>query len=118
PHPDSTHHLVFNNVNSLMQRLPNTMYLNGHSIVAATIPTGTILYHGRTNDTAPTGHEWLAFDFEHSYMFCWGPCYVISYMATRDLRLAYLDGVSAANLRSGTYDTQDILIWGKPRPDK
>ncbi|KAI0063263.1 hypothetical protein BV25DRAFT_408727 [Artomyces pyxidatus] len=118
PHPDSTNHLIFNNVNSLMQRWPNTMYLNGHSIVAATIPTGTILYHGRRNETAPTGHEWLAFDFEHSYMFCLAQCYVISYMVTRDLRLAYLDGVSAANLRSGTYDTQDILIWGKPRPDK
>ncbi|KAI0057922.1 hypothetical protein BV25DRAFT_1830679 [Artomyces pyxidatus] len=79
---------------------------------------GTVLYHGRRDDTVPTGHEWLAFDFDHSYMFCWGPCYVISYMVTRDLRLAYLDGLSAANLRSGTYDTQDILIWGRPRPDK
>ncbi|KAI0063281.1 hypothetical protein BV25DRAFT_1824332 [Artomyces pyxidatus] len=31
PHPDSTNHLIFNNVNSLMQRWPNTMYLNGSS---------------------------------------------------------------------------------------
>ncbi|KAI0058201.1 hypothetical protein BV25DRAFT_1830379 [Artomyces pyxidatus] len=118
PHLDSTHHLIFNDVASLRQRLPNTIHLNGHSVVAVIVPTGTILYHGRGNDSAPTGSEWLAFDFEHSHQECWGPCYVISYVTTRELRLAYLDGVSAANLGSGTFDTQDILIWGKPRLDK
>ena len=39
-------------------------------------------------------------------------------MTTRQLRLAYFDGSSAAKvIPSGTLDTQDIVIWGKVRPD-
>ncbi|KAI0043674.1 hypothetical protein FA95DRAFT_1628815 [Auriscalpium vulgare] len=118
PHPDATHNHLFNQVNSLMKRWPNTIYRNGHAIVAATIPTGTILYHGRTNSSVPNQPEWLGFDFEHSYLFCWNSCFVMSIMATRDLHLAYFDGTSAANLQDGTLDSQDIVIWGERRTDK
>ena len=39
-------------------------------------------------------------------------------MTTRSLRLAYFDGSSAAKVMfSGVMDTQDIVIWGKVRPD-
>ena len=39
-------------------------------------------------------------------------------MATRPLRLAYFDGSSASNVKSsGVMDAQDIVIWGKVRPD-
>ncbi|KAI0314483.1 hypothetical protein OF83DRAFT_1174711 [Amylostereum chailletii] len=118
PHPDATGNLIFNSVSSLLQRWPNSLHRNGHTIVPATIPAGTLLYHGRTNDSIPTIPEWLAFDFEHSYIFCRASCYVLSAVATRDLRLAYFDGMSAANLFDGSFDTQDVVLWGEPRPDK
>ena len=39
-------------------------------------------------------------------------------MTTRSLRLAYFDGSSAAKVSfSGVMDMEDIVIWGKVRPD-
>ena len=63
--------------------------------------------------------DWLATDPEHSFVFCRGKCYFYTYVTTRPLRLAYFDGSSAINSNSsgGTLDTQDIVIWGKVRPD-
>jgi hypothetical protein len=89
-------------------------------MVPATIPRGTILYHGRTDDHVPDVPDWLAFDFEHAYIFCMGPsgCYVISLQAKRDLRLLYFDGSSAAKMDDGPLDTQDIVARGKPQSDK
>jgi hypothetical protein len=87
-------------------------------MVPAIIPRGTILYHGRTDDHVPDVPDWLAFDFEHAYIFCMGPCYVMSLQARRDLHLLYFDGTSAGNMKDGTMDSQDIVAWGKPRPDK
>ena len=39
----------------------------GHTIVAASIAPGTVLYHGHPDNNIPTGPEWLAVDPEHSY---------------------------------------------------
>ena len=91
----------------------------GHTITAATVPPGTVLYHGRSNNDRPTTLDWLATDPEHSFIFCWGKCYLYTYVATRPLRLAYFDGSSAIKMTgSGVMDSQDIVIWGKVRPDK
>jgi hypothetical protein len=35
-----------------------------------------------------------------------------------ELNVVYFDGSSAANSPMGHQDTQDVIIWGKPRPDK
>jgi hypothetical protein len=93
------------------------LYNTGHSVVPAAVPPGTTLYHGRGNSSIPTQPEWLAFDPEHSYIFCGGECHLQTFVTTRELKLAYFDGNSAANLDSGTYDTMDLLLWGKLRPD-
>ncbi|KAF9788174.1 hypothetical protein BJ322DRAFT_611735 [Thelephora terrestris] len=114
----STGNLIFWSVNSLLQQWPNTRYINGHTITAAAVLPGTILYHGRGNDDRPVALDWLATDPEHSVVFCRSKCYLYTYVTTRALRLAYFDGSSAAKIRpSGVMDTQDILIWGKVRPD-
>ncbi|KAF8262595.1 hypothetical protein EI94DRAFT_1743210 [Lactarius quietus] len=119
PHPNSTHHLIFNSVSGLLQRWPNTFRRNGHSLVPATVPKGTILYHGRTEDQIPKSPDWVAFDFEHAYVFCiFGPSYVISFQARRDLRLVYFDGSSVALMKDGPLDSQHVIVWGRPRPDK
>ncbi|KAI9435512.1 hypothetical protein H4582DRAFT_2079616 [Lactarius indigo] len=118
PDPNSTYHLIFNSVSGLLHRWPNTLRRNGHSIVPATIPRGTILYHGRTDNRIPNEPDWLAFDFEHAYLFSRGPSYVISLQAKRDLLLVYFDGSSAAKMKDGPMDAQDVILWGRPRPDK
>ena len=85
----------------------------------ATIPKGTVLYHGRTDNRVPDVPEWFAFDFEHAYLFCFRPpCYVITLQPKRDLRLLYFDGSSAAKIDDGPMESQDIIAWEKPRPDK
>jgi hypothetical protein len=142
PNPNATDHIIFNSVNSLLQRWPNALRRNGascfmrhfrprrllshvkllrtpgHSIVPATIPKGTILYHGRADPEIPVSPDWLAFDFDHAYLFCRESCHVISMQAMRDLRLVYFDGLSAAKYKDGTLDSQDVILWGRPRPDK
>lgn len=80
----------------------------------ATIPKGTILYHGRRDNSVPTEPEWLAFDFEHSWLFAaFGEPWVLSLVSTRELHLMYFDGSSAAKMATGTIDSQDILVWGE-----
>lgn len=97
---------------------PHILPPAGHSIVPATIPTGTVLYHGRTDNHVPDVPEWFAFDFEHAFLFGISNCYVISVQAKRDLRLLYFDGASAAKMKDGPMDSQDIVAWWKPQPDK
>ena len=91
----------------------------GHSLVPATVPKGTILYHGRVDPRIPSSPDWLAFDFEHAYLLSLGSAgYVISLQVKRDLRLVYFDGTSAAKMKDGPMDSQDVILWGRPRPDK
>ena len=60
----------------------------------------------------------MATDPEHAFVFCREKCYLYTYVATRPLRLAYFDGSSGAKIvPSGVLDAQDIMIWGKVRPD-
>ncbi|KAH8993105.1 hypothetical protein EDB92DRAFT_2086455 [Lactarius akahatsu] len=118
PNPNSTHHLIFNSVSGLLQRWPNTLRRNGHSLVPATIPKGTILYHGRADSQIPISPDWVAFDFEHSAILCRRSCHMITLQAKRDLRLVYFDGLSAGKMKDGPLDSQDVLLWGRPRPDK
>lgn len=66
-------------------------------------------------DISPEGPEWLAADLEHSYLFS---AQLVTFVATRKLRLVYFDGSSAAKADFGTMDSQDILIWGKISKDK
>ena len=55
----------------------------------------------------------MAFDFEHAYIFAsfnaLVPGYVYEYVATRDLRLLYFDGSSAAKVY-GAFDSQDVVL--------
>ncbi|KZT66128.1 hypothetical protein DAEQUDRAFT_696085 [Daedalea quercina L-15889] len=109
---DATGNLVFQSMASLMQMRLNSRYPNGHSIVRATIPPGTLLYHGRSSDNFPSA-DWIAFDPEHSQVFARGDNGTLfTFATTRDLKLVYFDGCSG-NKATGVVDTQDILIWGE-----
>lgn len=91
----------------------------GHAIVPGIIPKGTLFYHGTSQNTLPTSHEWFATDPEHSYVFCPNDpkdeCWQFTLVTTRPLKVVYFDGSSAVKLPYGSLDTQDLLLWGEPR---
>ncbi|KAF9007435.1 hypothetical protein BDQ17DRAFT_1237861 [Cyathus striatus] len=125
PFENATSHLIFDTINSLLQHWTNTRYRNGHTIVPATLPAGTILYHGTYSNRIPINPEWVASDTEHARYFCLGHgttdnnrgCWQLTLVAKSPLKILYFDGSSAAKLEDGPIDTQDILLWGKSRPD-
>ncbi|KAI6033291.1 hypothetical protein EDC04DRAFT_2212710 [Pisolithus marmoratus] len=122
PNVNSTGHLIFETVNSLLQHWPNTRMRNGHNIVPGTVPPGTLLYHGTWHPGLPPGPDWTATDPEHSILFCRNTdgedgCWHLTLMTTRPLKVVYFDGSSAAKVSLGTMDTQDILAWGDVKPD-
>ena len=43
---------------------------------------------------------------------------MITLQAKRNIRLVYFDGLSAAKMKDGTLDSQDVLLWGRPEPEK
>lgn len=93
----------------------------GHNIVPGMIPIGTLLYHGTNGSrTIPSGPEWTAMDPEHSIFFVHGngSGWLLTLAATRPLKVLYFDGSSATKLPGGSMDTQDIVVWGEPRPER
>jgi hypothetical protein len=138
PNPNATSHLVFETVNSLLQRWPNTRMRNGeesktllaisplmymfpgHSVVPGTIPKGTLLYHGTYQNELPPGPDWAATDPEHSIVFCKGEledgCWHLTLATTRPLKVVYFDGSSAAKVEYGSMDAQDLIAWGTSQP--
>ncbi|KAK1574043.1 uncharacterized protein LY79DRAFT_524617 [Colletotrichum navitas] len=162
---------VFNEVHSAMRQWGSSVYHNGMGLIPATVPKGTLMYHGTNSNSTPEGYEWLAFEMEHSENFArsWrgrrpppgrgggphggrpvdptvqgqkplggedddddddddkrppkgpgrpgrpeGPVrgYLHTYRANRDLKLLYIDGMSAGKTAMGTLDTQDYLLRG------
>ncbi|KAF8170745.1 hypothetical protein K438DRAFT_2024317 [Mycena galopus ATCC 62051] len=120
PSPNATGHLVFDTVSSLLHHWQNTKFHSGHTIVPGTIPTGTLLYHGRNDPDVPSAREWVATDTEFARIFCAEPinCWLLTLVATRPLRVLYFDGSSATKMPDGPMDTQDLLTWGAVRPER
>ncbi|KAE9397444.1 hypothetical protein BT96DRAFT_1036046 [Gymnopus androsaceus JB14] len=118
PSENATGHLIFQSVSSLLQHWPNARYRNGHTIVPGTVPLGTVLYHGRSDANYPKGPEWTATDPEHSFLFCKRPCWHITVVTTRPLKVLYFDGSSAVKMHGGSMDGQDMLLWGERKTDK
>ncbi|KAJ3715780.1 hypothetical protein C8R42DRAFT_746018 [Lentinula raphanica] len=117
PSENATGHLIFQSVSSLLQHWPNARYRNGHTIVPGTIPIGTTLYHGRSDSNYPKGADWTATDPEHSFLFCKRPCWHLTLVTTRALKILYFDGSSAVKMHGGSMDSQDILLWGERKAE-
>ncbi|KAH8601197.1 hypothetical protein B0O99DRAFT_251013 [Bisporella sp. PMI_857] len=71
---------IFNTIHSSMRQWGSSVQHNGMSFFPATVPAGTLLYHGTVRDPRPvTGLEWLAFEIQHAEYFatprrrCWHP---------------------------------------------
>ncbi|KAI6017991.1 hypothetical protein BKA83DRAFT_4316728 [Pisolithus microcarpus] len=109
PSVNSTDHLIFETVSSLLQHWPNTRIRNG-----------TLLYHGTWHSELPPGPDWAAFDPDQSVIFCGGlveddRCWHLTFMTTRPLNIVYFDGNSTAKLSIGSLYSQDIVAWGNSR---
>ncbi|KZO92929.1 hypothetical protein CALVIDRAFT_540604 [Calocera viscosa TUFC12733] len=113
PDADETGHLIFDGVVGLLKHWSNIYHMNGHNVVPAFVTPGTLLFHGRGDAVSPAVPEWLSLDAEHSLIFTnhGNSGHLLTYAATRPLKLLYFDGASAY-YRSGTLDTQDVLIYG------
>ncbi|KAF2267401.1 hypothetical protein CC78DRAFT_512036 [Lojkania enalia] len=118
---------IFHSLATLLQTYPQTLFPNGHSIAAVTIPRNTLLYHGRhDNDTVPSP-EWLAFDVEMAYgiMGSMRDSRMLTYRTTKDIKALYFDGTSANLMGEGTMSQMVLLYngteniprrggWGRP----
>ncbi|KAK7052140.1 vesicle-associated membrane protein [Favolaschia claudopus] len=112
PNIDATGNRIFTSVSELMQLWPGTVVVQGHSLAPCTIPIGTVFYHGRGDPNIPTTPEWLAFDFEHSYMFAFGRVpHVLTFATKRELHVLDFDGLSAHM----SPDTQSVIMYGEVR---
>ncbi|PHH74265.1 hypothetical protein CDD82_5028 [Ophiocordyceps australis] len=129
-------HRIFNAVHSATRQWGSSLIHNGFSFFPATMPRGTLTYHGSLDSHSPTGPEWLAFEVEHAQIFAqaWllnvvqSPVrdqklltksssvqhdlqgYLHTYQANRDLNLLYVDGMSAGKSDLGTLDSQDLVL--------
>ncbi|CAE6415776.1 unnamed protein product [Rhizoctonia solani] len=108
---------IFNEVNGLLRQWGNALRPNGFSLMLASVPSQTLLYHARTDPDEPSSPEWFALDPEMSYGIYGGrqntSVFLRTYRTTSPLdRLLYFNGLSAALTSSGTIDSQDLLVPG------
>ncbi|RAL10285.1 uncharacterized protein BO97DRAFT_394385 [Aspergillus homomorphus CBS 101889] len=135
--PNANH--IFNSVHSSMRQWGSSLQHNGMSFFLATVPTGTQFYHGNANPAPVNGTEWLAFEPEHALVFARpfrGPPppdddekkdlrrkrvdveqqeleagWLHTYTAAKNLRLLYVDGMSAGKTANGTLDAEDRILF-------
>ncbi|KAL2819323.1 hypothetical protein BDW59DRAFT_174826 [Aspergillus cavernicola] len=141
PTPNANH--IFNAIHSSMRQWGSSLNHNGMSFFLATVPEGTQLYHGDWRSDPIQGPEWLAFEPEHALVFARphphnppppgdGPSppqqvvgepnqaedgFLHTFAAARDLRLLYVDGMSAGKTSNGTMDSQDRILFHGGRED-
>ncbi|KAF7539660.1 hypothetical protein G7054_g1946 [Neopestalotiopsis clavispora] len=63
---------IFNTLHNAMRQFGSSIHHNGMTFFQATLPTGTLLYHGNIIKDVPERMEWLAFEIEHSENFARG----------------------------------------------
>ncbi|KAJ5965638.1 hypothetical protein N7481_012352 [Penicillium waksmanii] len=131
---------IFNVIHDSMRQWGSSLHHNGVSFFLASVPVGTQLYHGTSNPDTVTGMEWLAFEPEHAMAllltrsrrtdttknYVAGMAkgshhlgnsdenesgYLHTYAAAKDLRLVYIDGMSAGKTKKGTLDSQDYVLF-------
>ncbi|RAL11190.1 uncharacterized protein BO97DRAFT_347816 [Aspergillus homomorphus CBS 101889] len=132
---------IFNAIHSSMRQWGSSLNHNGMSFFLAEMPKGTKLYHGDAHLDHITGVRWMAFDPEHAFEFARSEPkrpetppklsgsqqvmgedpdrqageddggWLHTYTTARDLRLVYIDGMSAGKSKVGTLDLQDRVLF-------
>jgi hypothetical protein len=65
--------LIFNSIHSALRQWPSSIQHNGMSFFPATIPEGTLLYHGAPSQDRINGMEWLALEIPYGELFARQP---------------------------------------------
>lgn len=115
------------------------------SFFLASVPEGTTLYHGASHPDTLVDIGWMAFDPEHALVFARPPRHpkhpvhddqgqqrivtskhgdpmedhagwLHTYQTTKELRLVYVDGMSAGKSQIGTLDSQDRILFNDTIP--
>ncbi|KAL8330859.1 hypothetical protein RB593_001691 [Gaeumannomyces tritici] len=60
---------IFNAVHSAARQWGSSLDHNGMSFFLATVPEGSVFFHGDSKPDRPEGVEWLAFEIEHAQVF-------------------------------------------------
>ncbi|KAL8369975.1 hypothetical protein RB595_000369 [Gaeumannomyces hyphopodioides] len=60
---------IFNAVHSAARQWGSSLNHNGMSFFLATVPEGSVFFHGDGKPDRPEGMEWLAFEIEHAQVF-------------------------------------------------
>ena len=136
PLDDANH--IFNAIHSSMRQWGSSLNHNGMSFFLASVPQGTTFYHGSSRPDIIVGVEWLAFDPEQALLFAREPPHrpghnkpaendqkvitmtakdkeaggwLHTYKTAKELRLVYIDGMSAGKSQVGTLDSQDRILF-------
>ncbi|KAJ5339771.1 hypothetical protein N7452_006499 [Penicillium brevicompactum] len=133
--PENANH-IFNAIQSSLRHYETALNPHGMSFHLAAVPKGTRFYHGTGRPDPITGVEWLAFKPQHSLGFAHRSGrrskrseeqqplneamhttphlstqagYLHTYAAAKDLRLLYVDGMSAGP--GGAAESQDRILF-------
>lgn len=60
---------LFNTIHSSMRQFGSSLNHNGISVFPATVPAGTMFFHGRNDANLPGSPEWLGFEMEQANVF-------------------------------------------------
>lgn len=62
----------------------------------------------------------MANDIEFARVICLDsePCWLLTLVTTRPLRVLYFDGSSATKNPDGPMDSQDLVTWGAVMPER
>ncbi len=115
---------IYLTVRSFFQTLvvhPVQPVQTGHTIVPGVVPPRTLLYHVRPNHEMLRNPDWVFTGPEHADSFCCSHdeegCWQLTLTTMRPLNVLYFDGSTAAKLRNGTLDSQDIFGWREVKPE-
>lgn len=113
---------IFNAIHHSMRQWGSTLDHNGMSLFIATVPAGTLLYHGGATKEPVTGLEWLAFEPDHATNFAGltlspmplPPRFNLTHGTTRQqYRLVSQQGSTASSSQGSEPIVQDP-VWRVP----
>ncbi|KAJ9136839.1 hypothetical protein NKR23_g9520 [Pleurostoma richardsiae] len=137
-HQNPIYSRLFNSMNGALHKGEDAFVdLNGMTLSLASLPEGTLLYHGSTRSEPVTGAEALAFDPESSLTFArkrpgrheggaddgdgqrggepgsgFLAGWLHTYKTVKELNLVWIDGRSATDSQSVTLDPFDRILMG------
>lgn len=97
---------IFNSIHSAMRQWGSSLNHNGMALIPASVPKGSLFYHGTQTPGPPPGPEWLAFEVEHAESFAFSIRYNDSHSD---------NGISDTSAHPG--QNSQMVLRGSPDED-